>query len=69
MPGLTVATTEQAATLAIGRILGMMLRPNQPGDVEEYERCRSIVLNAIGDRMPDWSPNYARDRRLGAAGD
>jgi hypothetical protein len=61
--------TQAAASLAIGRIFGMMQRPNQPGDVEEYERCRSIILNAIGDRTPDWAPNYARDRRLGAAGD
>lgn len=30
--------------LAIGRIFRLMLRPCQPGDVEQYERCRQLIL-------------------------
>jgi len=58
------------AELALGRILRMASRPSRPGDVEEYERCRAIVLDAVGRDMPaDYAPNYARDRRRGAQGD
>jgi len=32
--------------LAIGRIFALGSRPTQPGDVEEYNRCRAIILNA-----------------------
>lgn len=38
--------TEELALLALGRILRLGSRPTQPGDVEEYDRCRAIILNA-----------------------
>jgi hypothetical protein len=57
-------------SLALGRIFRMMSRPTQPGDVEEYERCRAIVLDSLDEPIaPDSRPNYARDRLKGAAGD
>lgn len=37
------------AKLAIGRILRLCSRSEQPGDVAEYERCRKIVLDAAED--------------------
>jgi len=37
----------QACELAIGRIFRMGSRPTQAGDVEEYERCREIVLTIM----------------------
>jgi len=56
--------------LAIGRIFRLCSRPAQPGDVEEYERCRRIILDnvpkGIGDR---YEVNWARDRMKGAQGD
>ncbi len=56
--------------LAFGRILLLGSRPEQPGDVEEYERCRSIILNALESTgSPDYQVNYARDHRKGAQGD
>ena len=30
--------------LAIGRLLRVGSRPTQPGDIEEYERCRAIIM-------------------------
>lgn len=57
------------AQLAIGRILRLASRPAQPGDVAEYERCRAIVLDAAEPVAPEYTPNYARDRLRGAAGD
>ena len=36
----------KAAELALGRILRMAARPPQPGDVDEYYRCRGIILAA-----------------------
>jgi hypothetical protein len=33
--------------LAIGRILRLGSRPTEPGDVQEYERCRQIVMDAV----------------------
>lgn len=42
--------TKQEATkiieLAFGRILRIGARPTQPGDVEEYERCRVLIMEA-----------------------
>jgi len=58
----------KAAELALGRIFGMLMRPTQPGDVEEYERCRCLVLDACDPLVPDWRPNWIRDRLNGAAG-
>ncbi len=57
------------AELALGRIFGILSRPFQDGDVEEYERCRAIVLDAAEPIAPLYTPNYARDRLKGAAGD
>jgi hypothetical protein len=37
---------ETVIALALGRIFRMGARPTQPGDVEEYERCRAIILKA-----------------------
>jgi hypothetical protein len=56
--------------LALGRIFGMMQRPERDGDVAEYERCRGLILDMI-DPPPfvDMAPCYARDRFKGAAGD
>jgi hypothetical protein len=53
-------------SLAFGRIFRLGSRPTQPGDVEEYERCRAIILDAVGESQPDYTPNYARDRSKGA---
>lgn len=62
--------TDRTTELAFGRILRMASRPAQPGDVAEYERCRTIILNALGNpEVVDYSHNYARDRLKGAAGD
>lgn len=56
--------------LALGRIFRMGARPTEPSDVEEYERCRAIILDAVEPRLfVDTRPNYARDRLKGAAGD
>lgn len=55
-------------SLALGRIFGMLQRPERPGDAEEYERCRAIVLDGA-EPIPDYAPNYVRDRLKGAAGD
>lgn len=37
----------RTVSLAIGRILRMGSRPGQPGDIEEYYRCRGIVLDIV----------------------
>lgn len=58
-----------AVALALGRIFRLGSRPTEPGDVEEYERCRALILELAPAPAPDWSPNYARDRGKGAAGD
>lgn len=60
---------KNTVNLAIGRILRLASRPNQPGDVAEYERCRALILDLCAPVAPGYSPNYARDRLAGAAGD
>ena len=59
----------KSAELAIGRILRMGSRPFQEGDIEEYYRCRSIVLDENQDfDLTDHRPSYARDHNKGAQG-
>jgi hypothetical protein len=57
--------------LALGRILRMASRPTQSGDVAEYYRCRSLILDALEGTFPaaDNAPCYVRDRNRGAQGD
>lgn len=61
-----------AVNLAIGRIFRLASRPTQPGDVEQYEQCRALILDILD---PDYSmptpyrANWARDRLTGAQGD
>jgi hypothetical protein len=38
---------QRVAELALGRILRMGSRPSQPGDVEEFDRCRAIITAAV----------------------
>ena len=66
-----VSPEVKSAELALGRILRMCARPTRPGDAAEYERCRAIILDAIGnDRIVlDRPPNFFRDRLKGAQGD
>lgn len=60
-------TPRTLAELALGRIFLLGSRPFQPGDTEEYERCRAIILDGVGQDMPaDYKPNYVRDRLRGA---
>jgi hypothetical protein len=63
------AETRMLINLAIGRILRLGSRPTQPGDVEDYERCRAIIMEHAPKRAPDYEVNWARDRLKGAAGD
>jgi hypothetical protein len=59
--------------LALGRIFRLMLRPEEPGDVEQYERARKIVLDAADEFQitsgPDYEHCWVRDRFKGAQGD
>lgn len=37
------------AELAFGRIMRMASRPERDGDIAEYERCRSIIIDNLTD--------------------
>lgn len=37
--------------LALGRIFRMAARPERPGDVDDYERCRRIIIDALDPEM------------------
>lgn len=49
----------------------MASRPTQPGDVEMYDKCRSIILAELAPDgfARDDAANYARDYGKGARGD
>ena len=55
--------------LALGRIFRLMSRPEQPGDVEQYEQSRAIILDAADPTIPEYRPCWVRDRLKGAQGD
>lgn len=54
-----------AVSLALGRIFRMMSRPTQPGDVEEFERCRALIMDELAPDTP-WRVepvhSWARDQ-------
>lgn len=60
----------QTVNIALGRIFLLGSRPEQPGDVSDYLRCRSVILDVL-DPPPfvDRAPDYGRDRLKGAQGD
>jgi hypothetical protein len=62
---LTPEERTAAVRLAMGRILKLGSRPAQPGDVEEYERCRLVILACSPSPRPDHRPDAARDRGRG----
>ena len=56
--------------LALGRIFRLMSRPSEPGDEEQYEAARAVILaHAPANISLDYLPNWVRDRHRGAAGD
>ncbi len=66
------AQDTKTAELALGRILRMGSRSEQPGDGAEYWRCRNMIMDILEPVMPayvDRAPCYGRDRLHGAAGD
>jgi len=62
-------TREKLVELAIGRILRLGSRPFQEGDLEEFDRCRAIILDNTDPVTRSYEHNYARDRNRGAQGD
>jgi len=62
----TPADIQALKCLALGRILRLGSRPFQEGDIEEYERCRAIIMAESPEPAPDHRPNHAHDRRKGA---
>lgn len=65
-------TPTAASQLAFGRILRLASRPYRPGDRDEYERCRAIILDELdplNQARPDYRPDHTRDRLKGAQGD
>lgn len=50
-----------AVTLAIGRLFRVLSRPYRPGDEEQYERCRAVVMAHV--ETNEYVPNIAAVRR------
>lgn len=49
--------------MAIGRIMMMLSRPAQPGDVETYESCRRVIFAAADEEGRKTSGWYTNDYR------
>lgn len=56
---------DQLKHMAIGRLFRLASRPFQDGDIEEYERCRAIIMHEVDPCAP-WQANYAADRLKGS---
>jgi hypothetical protein len=54
---------DETIRLALGRIFRLASRPTQDGDVQEYERCRKIIMDLCDPVTPDWTPDYGRDSK------
>ncbi len=44
---LTDFDTRKAVDCALGRIFSMMYRPERNGDIQEYYRCRDLVISLL----------------------
>ncbi len=64
-----MSTDTRLVELALGRIFRLGSRPTQPGDLEEYERCRRIIVDELTPVAPDYRPTWARDRLKGTGND
>lgn len=56
---------DAAVRLAIGRIFRLASRPSQPGDIEQYESCRRLIMDILdpaNTATTGYQPNWARDR-------
>ncbi len=55
--------------LVVGRLARLASRPSQPGDIAQFEACRRVAMEVLGDDYaPDYLPNLARQRGRGAQG-
>lgn len=68
MTRMTAAERSKVFEMAMGRIFLLGSRPFQKGDIEEYERCRAVIMDLAQTVPADNGPNIARDRGKGAAG-
>ena len=59
---------QQAVNLAMGRLFQIMSRPHKPGDLNDYEDCRRVILD-LCEPIPYYRPCVVRQRGQGAAGD
>lgn len=50
------AERDRLTKLALGRLLALVSRPSRPGDVEQYEMCRAVIMGANEGRVPDYTP-------------
>jgi hypothetical protein len=57
-------TEKKAAELALGRIFGMMQRPNKTSDEAEFYRCRKIIMDAFPGEFDDTEHSFARDYKF-----
>lgn len=62
---MTVTKMPKEAQLAMGRILRLASRPSKAGDIQEYFRCRDIIM-ANAPTLTDFAPNWVADKRKGA---
>ena len=44
MKGNLTNESRAITELALGRIFRLLSRPYQPGDIEQYEKCRKVVM-------------------------
>lgn len=56
---------DRIVALALGRLFLLGSRPFQPGDIEQYEACRAVILANSPNSSNNWAPDYARDHRKG----
>lgn len=58
------SSADQLMQLAIGRLFRLLSRPFEAGDYDQYEMCRSAVLDAaevlgVGQK-PDYQPSLSQ---------
>jgi hypothetical protein len=64
-----VSDENRVVELALGRLFRIASRPFEPGDLADYERCRTVILDALDPMPVPWAAVPARRQAQGAQGD
>lgn len=53
---------KKMVNMAIGRLFSIMMRPEQEGDLEEYEKCKKVIMHFSDEIHEDYEQQVTENR-------